>query len=124
MISFRAGDFMKEKIIYALHFIWMCVTAFTLPLCAVWIHGNISGYAKWFGHELIGEKKLFTLLGYFEIVLWVLLAFPSLFHVIGKTWKKKPILVFIPVLLYVGLITLSISLFFGGMDEFQNCFLA
>ena len=109
---------MKGKIIYALHFIWMCVTAFTLPLCALWIYGNIQGYAKWFGHEFIGEKKLFTLLGYCEVLLWFLLAFPSFFHVMAETWKKKPVLVLIPILLYVILVSGSISLFFGELDAF------
>ena len=110
---------MKEKIIYVLHFIWMCITAFTLPICAVWIHGNIQGYAKWFGRELMGEKKLFTILGYCEIALWFLLAFPSFLHVVVNTWKKKPVFVLIPILLYILLVFASIGFFFGGLDGFQ-----
>ena len=115
---------MKEKIIYVLHFIWMCVTACTLPLCAVWIYGNIQGYAKWFGHSLVGEKKLFTLLGYFEVALWFLLAIPSFLHVIVNTWKKHPALVLIPILLYALLVSGSIFLFFGRWDDFCGYFIA
>ncbi len=115
---------MKEKIIYVLHFIWMCVTAVTLPLCAVWIYGNVHGYAKWFGREIEGEAKLFTLLGYCEVVLWFLLAFPSFLHVVVNTWKKKPVFVLIPILLYVVLVFVAIALFFGGLDEFHGNFIS
>ena len=70
---------MKDKIIYFLNLIWTSIIAFSFPICFELIFLDITGHSKGYSYDLGSEKDISTLLGCIELVIWSILALPSIF---------------------------------------------
>lgn len=107
---------MKDKILLGLNFLWSGIIAFTLPICMGWIYMDITGHSKGYSYDLGDQKSISILLGFIELIIWLLLAVPSNVYLFIKVKKK-----IIPVIIFAGLFVLCVN-FMGGWAEFGKCF--
>ena len=112
---------MKNKILYGLNFLWTCVLAFSFPVCLGWIYMNITGHSKGYAYEMGSEAGISVLFGCIELLIWLVLALPSINYIFKKTAKKGAVYVLIPIAIYAVLFLLCIHLI-GGFGEFGKFF--
>jgi len=68
---------MKSKIFYCINFLWTCFVAFTFPICFEGIYLCITGHSKGYDYNLGEEKDISILLGCIGLIIWFVLAAPS-----------------------------------------------
>ena len=112
---------MKNKIIFGLHFLWSCMTAFTFPVCLAWIWLDITGHAKGYDYNLGSEKDISIMMGCVELLIWLILAVPSNVYVFHKISRNKKIMLLIPVCLFAVLALLCVHMI-GGWNEYGRAF--
>ncbi|MDE5834410.1 MAG: hypothetical protein K2H26_02700 [Ruminococcus sp.] len=77
---------------------------------------DITGHSKGYDYNLGDEKNISILLGFIELIIWLLLALPSNIYLLVKIKKK-----IIPVVIFIGLFLLCVN-FIGGWTEFGKFF--
>lgn len=106
---------MKGKIIYCLNLIWTAFIAFSFPFCFGWIFLDITGHSKGYSYDLGDEKGVSVMLGFIELMIWLVLAVPSNIYVFRKTKKKGRRYLLFPIILYIVLAVICIYLM-GGLS--------
>ncbi|MBQ7990326.1 MAG: hypothetical protein IJ080_04870 [Oscillospiraceae bacterium] len=79
---------------------------------------NITGHAKGYDYDLGAEKDISVMFGCMELLIWLVLALPSIICVIRKTMAKGRIFLLIPAVLYTALAVISINIIYGGWSEY------
>lgn len=107
---------MKNKILFGLNFMWASFMAFAMPVCSGWIYMDITGHSKGYSYDLGDEKSISILVGFVELIIWLVLAVPSNIYLFRRVKKK-----IIPVIIFAGLFLLCVNLI-GGWGEFGRFF--
>lgn len=118
-ITIWAGEVMKKRMIYCLHFLWASLVAFSFPFCFARIFLDITGHAKGYSYNLGSEKELSILFGCIELLIWLIAAVPSNVYVFHKTAQKGKRYLIIPILLYMVLAVICIVLM-GGLSAYMK----
>lgn len=113
---------MKDKIIYFLNLIWTSVIAFSFSICFELIFLDITGHSKGYSYDLGSEKDISTLLGCIELVIWSILALPSIFYVFRKTKIKGIRYLFLITAVYLSLSLICIMIMGGFLSYLKEVF--
>ena len=113
---------MKDKIIYFLNLIWTSVIAFSFPICFELIFLDITGHSKGYSYDLGSEKDISILLGCIELVIWSILALPSIFYVFRKTKIKGIRYLFLITAVYLSLSLICIMIMGGFLSYLKEVF--
>ena len=112
---------MKEKIIFAINVLWSAIIAFSFPICLGIIYMNITGHSKGYGYDLGSEKSISIMLGFVEMIIWLIFAIPSNVYIIKKLAKKNKGLIFLYFVLFV-IISGACIFWLGGWNEYIKVF--
>lgn len=112
---------MKNKIVFVLNYIWTSFIAFTFPVSSAIIYMNITGHSKGYSYNLGDEKDISILLGFIELVIWLLLAVLPNIALFKKLKSKGKIPVILTIIIYMLLIILCVYLI-GGWKELRRWF--
>lgn len=112
---------MKEKIILAINVLWSAIIAFSFPICLGIIYMDITGHSKGYGYDLGSEKSISIMLGFVEMIIWLIFAIPSNVYIIKKLAKNNKVLIFLYFVLFAILSGACIFLL-GGWNEYIKAF--
>lgn len=112
---------MKNKLLYAISFLWTGWIAFSAPVCLGLIYMHITGYGKGYDYNPGDEKEISVFLGWIELLVWLAAAILPTIRVIRKTKEKGRRYLFVPIAVYAVLF-LSGILAIGGFGEFGKFF--
>lgn len=113
---------MKDKIIYFLNLIWTSIIAFSFPICFELIFLDITGHSKGYSYNLGSEKDISTLFGCIELVIWSILALPSIVYVFRKTKIKGIRYLFLIIAVYLSLSLICIMIMGGFLSYLKEVF--
>lgn len=113
---------MKNKVLFAIHYLWASLVAFTMPLCIGWIFMNITGNGKGFDYDLGSEKRFYQGIGCIELLFWLMFAIIPVIALFVKLKRKGKIYVILSAALFVALFTAFVYCVIGGWQEFLRCF--
>lgn len=111
---------MKNKILYCLNILWTSFIAFSFPICFELIFLDISGHGKGYGYDLGPEKDVSIMLGFVELIIWLILALPSNIYVFRKTLSKGKLYFFITIALYIALAVICVMFICGGWSAYAK----
>lgn len=113
---------MKNKIIDCLIFLWTSLVAFSFPICFGWIFLDISGHAKGYGYNLGSEKDVSIILGFIELIIWLILAVPSNIFVFRQAAKRGKCCLLNVIIFYIILSVIAIFLMGGPSAYLKDVF--
>ncbi len=112
---------MKNKIKYALTFLWTSFLSFSFPLTLGMIFMCITGHSKGYDYDLGSEKGISIMCGVIGLVIWSALSIPPYIYIFKRTKEKKKAYALFLLIYFVLLFLLSIYLI-GGWREFARFF--
>lgn len=112
---------MKNKLLFAISFLWTGWIAFSAPVCLGVIYMDITGHGKGYDYDLGSEREVGVFLGWIELIVWLAAAILPAIFVIRKTKEKGRRYLFLPIAVYAVLF-LSGIFAIGGFGKFGKFF--
>ena len=113
---------MKSKIIFVLNYLWCLLIALVFPYSFAWIFLDITGHSKGYDYDLGPEKDFSVMLGFVELLIWLLIALPSNIYEFKRLKNRSKLLVVANIVLYISLAALIILIKFGWYDYLKDVF--
>lgn len=112
---------MKNKILFILNYVWLCLVSFTFPVCSGIIYMYITGHPKGYDYDVGEEADIALFMGCFLLALWIIATVPAGISLFKRLRRMKPIIAVITVALWILLFVLCIYMI-GGISEFISFF--
>lgn len=100
--------------------LWFVFVSLFSPLWIGSIYMNITGHGKGYAYDIGSESDIAVFFGVLELLLWLFAILPVTFSLCKNAAIIKKLLVYLPVLAFIGLFILGICIL--GWNEFIKLF--